>query len=115
MAESLTRMINEQTEDLTAYAHHGSLSREIRSSVEEKMKRGELRAIIATSSLELGIDIGTLDEVILAGTPVSQASLIQRIGRSGHFRRRCQPGAAAAPEPDGPDLCSLRRPFCQGQ
>ncbi|MDC7242010.1 MAG: DEAD/DEAH box helicase, partial [Spirochaetales bacterium] len=84
MAESLTRMINEETGDLTAYAHHGSLSREIRSSVEERMKAGKLKAIIATSSLELGIDIGALDEVIQVGTPVSQAVLIQRLGRSGH-------------------------------
>ncbi len=67
-----------------AYAHHGSLSREIRLAVEERLKKGELKAIVATSSLELGIDIGDLDGVILIETPASVSSAIQRIGRSGH-------------------------------
>ncbi len=83
-AEKVTRLINEdQAEDL-AYAHHGSLAREIRLAVEQRLKNGELKAIVATSSLELGIDIGDLDQVILIQTPPSMASAIQRIGRSGH-------------------------------
>lgn len=65
-------------------AHHGSLSREIRRSVEHRLARGELRAVVATSSLELGIDIGDLDEVVLLGSPRSVASTIQRVGRAGH-------------------------------
>jgi ATP-dependent Lhr-like helicase len=65
-------------------AHHGSLSREIRRSVEHRLARGELRAVVATSSLELGIDIGDLDEVVLLGAPRSIASAIQRVGRAGH-------------------------------
>ncbi len=83
-AEKVTRLINEGQPEELAYAHHGSLSREIRLAVEERLKNGELKAIVATSSLELGIDIGALDRVILIETPPSIASAIQRIGRSGH-------------------------------
>ncbi len=67
-----------------AYAHHGSLSREMRLAVEQKLKNGELKAIVATNSLELGIDIGGLDQVVLIQTPRSVSSALQRIGRSGH-------------------------------
>ena len=84
MAEKVTRLINEGEPETLAYAHHGSLSREIRLAVEERLKRGELKAIVATSSLELGIDIGDLDRVILIQTPPSISAAIQRIGRSGH-------------------------------
>ncbi len=82
--EKVTRMINESAGETIAFAHHGSLSREIRSFVEQKMKRGELKAIVATSSLEMGIDIGSIDEVILISAPFSLSSAIQRIGRGGH-------------------------------
>ncbi|MEJ2089076.1 MAG: DEAD/DEAH box helicase, partial [Gammaproteobacteria bacterium] len=67
-----------------AYAHHGSLAREIRTTVEQRLKAGELRAIVATSSLEMGIDIGHLDEVVLIQSPPSVAATLQRIGRAGH-------------------------------
>jgi ATP-dependent Lhr-like helicase len=83
-AEKLARLINEQEETQLAYAHHGSLSKEIRLVVEQKLKDGELSAIVATSSLELGIDIGSLDEVVLVQTPFSISSTLQRIGRAGH-------------------------------
>lgn len=83
-AEKVTRLINEGEPADLAYAHHGSLSREIRLAVEERLKKGELRAIVATSSLELGIDIGALDQVVLIETPPSVSSAVQRIGRSGH-------------------------------
>ncbi len=83
-AEKVTRMINEGEPQELAYAHHGSLSREIRLAVEQRLKNGELKAIVATSSLELGIDIGDLDRVILISTPPAISSAIQRIGRSGH-------------------------------
>lgn len=82
--EKVTRLINEQSGEELAYSHHGSLSREIRLAVEERLKRGELKAIVATNSLELGIDIGQLDSVVLIQTPRSISSAIQRIGRSGH-------------------------------
>lgn len=83
-AEKVARLINEGEPRELAYAHHGSLSREIRLAVEQRLKEGELRAIVATSSLELGIDIGDLDRVILIETPPAISSAIQRIGRSGH-------------------------------
>ena len=84
LAEKTARLINENEPHVLAYAHHGSLSREIRLSVEEKLKNGQLNAIVATNSLELGIDIGNLDQVVLIQTPPSVSSAIQRIGRSGH-------------------------------
>jgi ATP-dependent Lhr-like helicase len=83
-AERLTRLINESAGKELAYAHHGSLAREIRLAVEQKLKNGELRAIVATSSLELGIDIGELDRVVLVQTPREVSSAVQRIGRAGH-------------------------------
>lgn len=82
--EKVTRFLNENEPADIAYAHHGSLSREIRLAVEEKLKHGELKAIVATNSLELGIDIGSLDQVVLIQTPRSVSSTLQRIGRSGH-------------------------------
>jgi ATP-dependent Lhr-like helicase len=84
MAEKITRLINEAAGRDLAYAHHGSLSREIREVVEKRFKAGELAAIVATSSLELGIDIGSVDEVVLVQTPSSVSGSVQRIGRSGH-------------------------------
>lgn len=84
LTEKITRLINEAYGGLIAYSHHGSLSKEIRRHVEQKFKKGELRAIVATSSLELGIDIGTLDEVILIQAPFSISAGVQRVGRSGH-------------------------------
>jgi ATP-dependent helicase Lhr and Lhr-like helicase len=83
-AEKLTRFINEGQSEPLAWAHHGSLSRELRLVVEQRLKRGELKAIVATSSLELGIDVGALDRVILVQTPFTVASTIQRLGRAGH-------------------------------
>ncbi len=82
--EKLTRLVNEGEREPPAWAHHGSLSREVREVVEERLKRGELRGIVATNSLELGIDIGALDEVLLVTTPPSVASAVQRLGRAGH-------------------------------
>ncbi len=65
-------------------AHHSSLSRELRLSTEEKLKRGELKVVVSSTSLELGIDIGYVDLVILLGSPKSVSRALQRIGRSGH-------------------------------
>ena len=84
LCEKLTYKINSAADATIAYAHHGSLSREIRTDVEEKLKNGGLAAIVATSSLEMGIDIGVLDEVVLIQCPTSISSAIQRIGRAGH-------------------------------
>jgi len=84
LTEKVTRLINDSCEDQLAYAHHGSLSKEMRQVVEQKLKAGELKAIVSTSSLELGIDIGALDEIVLVQTPFQISSAIQRLGRAGH-------------------------------
>ncbi|MDR1655637.1 MAG: DEAD/DEAH box helicase [Treponema sp.] len=93
-AERLCLFINREAESFfegknlparqIAYTHHGSLSKEIRRAVEHGFAAGEILCVVATASLELGIDIGTVEEVILAGTPRSVSSCMQRIGRSGH-------------------------------
>ncbi|MFN8009553.1 MAG: helicase-related protein [Terriglobia bacterium] len=67
-------------------AHHGSLSRAIRLKAEEGLKSGAIPVVVATASLELGIDIGTVDVVCHLGAPRSLAALLQRVGRSGHWR-----------------------------
>ncbi|MGE2736500.1 ATP-dependent helicase [Mycolicibacterium vaccae] len=71
-------------EPLLARAHHGSVSKEARAEVEDALKTGRLKAVVATSSLELGIDMGAVDLVIQVETPPSVASGLQRIGRAGH-------------------------------
>ena len=82
--EKISQNINDGQSSLLAFSHHGSLSKEIRQTVEKRMKAGELKAIVATSSLELGIDIGAIDEVVLVNAPSSIAAATQRIGRAGH-------------------------------
>ena len=84
LCEMLALRINQGEEGPVAYAHHGSLSLEVRTEVERRLKAGALKAIVATHSLELGIDIGALDEVVLVQSPFSISSAIQRVGRSGH-------------------------------
>jgi len=65
-------------------AHHGSLSKDLRFNIEERLRKGELKVVVSSTSLELGIDIGYIDLVILLGSPKSVARALQRIGRSGH-------------------------------
>jgi ATP-dependent Lhr-like helicase len=67
-----------------AFPHHGSLSKELRRGVEQALAEGRLSCVVATASLELGIDIGSIDEVVLAGSTGSVSQAMQRIGRSGH-------------------------------
>ncbi|QDT00340.1 DEAD/DEAH box helicase [Adhaeretor mobilis] len=84
LAERLAASINELADQEIALAHHGSLARAQRSEIEDRLKRGDLPAIVATSSLELGIDMGAVDLVIQIEAPPSVASGLQRIGRAGH-------------------------------
>ncbi|MGA3120193.1 MAG: DEAD/DEAH box helicase [Polyangiaceae bacterium] len=84
LAERLASAVNDLAGEEMALAHHGSLSRERRTIIEDRLKRGHLRAIVATSSLELGIDMGALDLVIQVEAPPSVASGLQRIGRACH-------------------------------
>jgi ATP-dependent helicase Lhr and Lhr-like helicase len=83
-AERLALRLNELAGEEIARAHHGSLAREERLVVEEMLKAGELPCLVATSSLELGIDMGAVDLVLQVESPKSVASGLQRIGRSGH-------------------------------
>lgn len=84
LAERLSAAINESASEELSLTHHGSLSKERRLVVEDLLKRGKLQALVATSSLELGIDMGAVDLVILVEAPHSVASAMQRIGRAGH-------------------------------
>nr|MDQ3958320.1 DEAD/DEAH box helicase [Actinomycetota bacterium] len=84
LAERLCSRLNELAGDLVARAHHGSVSREQRLLIEEDLKSGRLPAVVATSSLELGIDMGAVDLVVQVEAPDSVASGLQRVGRAGH-------------------------------
>ncbi len=86
MSERLTLNLAERLGEDAVAAHHGSLSRKLRHLAERRLKNGELRALVATASLELGIDVGTIDLACLVGSPRSIAVALQRIGRAGHWR-----------------------------
>src|SRR5436309_8819049 len=84
MAERLARHLSDRIGDDAVTAHHGSLSKEKRLDAEERLKAGQLKALVATASLELGIDIGHVDLACQIGSPHRIATFLQRIGRSGH-------------------------------
>lgn len=84
LAERAARFLAERIGDENVTAHHGSLAKEHRLDAEQRLKSGQLKALIATASLELGIDIGDVDLVCQLGSPHSIAAFLQRVGRSGH-------------------------------
>lgn len=84
LAERVSRHLGERVGDENIAAHHGSLAREVRLSAEQRLKAGELSALVATASLELGIDIGDVNLVCQIGSTRSIASFLQRVGRSNH-------------------------------
>ncbi|HLW75148.1 MAG TPA: DEAD/DEAH box helicase, partial [Gammaproteobacteria bacterium] len=90
-AERVARHLAERIGEDLVTSHHGSLARAHRLDAEQRLKRGELKALVATASLELGIDIGDVDLVCQLGSPRSISTFLQRVGRSGH-------GVGALPE-----------------
>ena len=84
LCERLTRRLNEMAGEELVRSHHGSLSHQERAIIEEQLKAGEIASIVATSSLELGIDMGAVDLVILVESPGSATRGLQRVGRAGH-------------------------------
>ncbi|MGA8534801.1 MAG: DEAD/DEAH box helicase [Candidatus Tumulicola sp.] len=85
MSERVAYALEQRLGEGIVMPHHGSLAREARFDAENRLKAGALRAVVATASLELGIDIGTIDLVVQLGSPRSIATALQRIGRSGHW------------------------------
>ncbi|HZQ17516.1 MAG TPA: DEAD/DEAH box helicase [Terriglobales bacterium] len=86
LVERVAHHLAERLGEENVAAHHGSLSRKLRLAAERKLKEGEIKVLVATASLELGIDIGTVDLVIQISSPRSIAVGLQRVGRSGHWR-----------------------------
>jgi ATP-dependent Lhr-like helicase len=84
MAERVTRQLSDRIGAEHVAAHHGSLAKEQRLDAEQRLKHGKLKALVATASLELGIDIGEVDLVCQLGSPRSISAFLQRVGRSGH-------------------------------
>ena len=104
MAERATRHLSERLGEEQVAAHHGSLAKERGLDAEQRLKGGTLKALVATASLELGIDIGDVDLVCQLGSPRSIASFLQRVGRSGH---------AVDGMPKGPAFPALARRACR--
>src|SRR4030088_422280 len=86
LAERIAHNLGERLGEENVAAHHGSLSRKLRLAAEKKLKEGQIRVLVATASLELGIDVGTVDLAVQISSPRAIAVALQRVGRSGHWR-----------------------------
>jgi ATP-dependent Lhr-like helicase len=86
MAERIAHQLGERIGEENVAAHHGSLSRKLRLAAERKLKEGQVRVLVATASLELGIDVGFVDLAVQINSPRAIAVALQRVGRSGHWR-----------------------------
>ncbi|MBZ9571707.1 ATP-dependent helicase [Methanobrevibacter sp. TMH8] len=107
MVYNLKKMFPENYNDNNIMAHHSSLSKEIRLQAEDKLKEGSLKAVVSSTSLELGIDIGYIDLVILINSPKSVSRGLQRIGRSGHQLHEKSKGRLIVTDRDDLVECSV--------
>src|SRR5436309_10265611 len=102
-AERIARDLNDRIADGRVAAHHGSLSRRARLEAENRLKQGELKALVATSSLELGIDVGAIDLVVQLQSSRNIAAALRRVGRAGHLLSRVSKGRIVVTR--GEELC----------
>ena len=115
MAERIAHQMGERIGEENVAAHHGSLSRKLRLAAEKKLKEGQVKVLIATASLELGIDVGTVDLVVQVNSPRAIAVALQRVGRSGHWRGAIPKGRFfATTRDDLMELAALVRAIRQG-
>jgi len=107
LAERIAHQLGELLGEANVAAHHGSLSRKLRLAAEKKLKDGEVKVLVATASLELGIDVGTVDLVCHISSPRSIAVALQRVGRSGHWRGATPKGRFFATTRDDLAECAV--------
>jgi ATP-dependent helicase Lhr and Lhr-like helicase len=107
LAERITHQLGARLGEENVAAHHGSLSRKLRLAAEKKLKDGEVKVLVATASLELGIDVGTVDLVCHISSPRSIAVALQRVGRSGHWRGAVPKGRFFATTRDDLAECAV--------
>src|SRR5947208_10460840 len=107
LVERVSHHLAERLGDDQVGAHHGSLSRKLRLAAEQKLKDGQVKVLVATASLELGIDVGTVDLVCHISSPRSIAVALQRVGRSGHWRGAVPKGRFFATTRDDLAECAV--------
>ncbi|MEM0350181.1 MAG: ATP-dependent helicase [Archaeoglobaceae archaeon] len=105
--ERVVYYLKKRLKDEAIKAHHSSLSKEVRLEVEKELKEGKLKCVVSSTSLELGIDIGYIDLVILLGSPKSISRALQRIGRSGHKLHEVSVGRIIVLDPDDLVECTV--------